>query len=79
MNIQYIKCYCMTVKTHQKMCFCYDTVVENELISIIFGNTLPAHFIEEAIRLCHAIQLMFVLLQQVHITLLWDKLQHLED
>lgn len=39
---------------------------------------LPAHLKEEAISPGHPLQLMFVLLQQVDITFLWDKLQKLE-
>lgn len=40
---------------------------------------VPAHLIEEAVRFCHSVELMFVLLQKIHITLLWDKLQQLME
>lgn len=39
---------------------------------------LPAHLIKEAVSLGHAVQLMLVLLQEIHVTLLWDKLQQLD-
>lgn len=39
--------------------------------------SIPAHFKEEAIGPSHPFQLMFVLLQEIDITLFWDKLQQL--
>lgn len=41
--------------------------------------SVPAHLVEEAVRLSHTVQFMFVLFQQIHVTLLWDKLQHLTE
>lgn len=38
---------------------------------------VPAHLIEEAVGFCHAVELVFVLLQEIHIALLWDELQQL--
>lgn len=38
----------------------------------------PAHLEEESVRFGHTIQLMFVLLQQVNVTLFWNKLQELQ-
>lgn len=40
-------------------------------------SEVPAHLIEEAVGFCHSVELMFVLLQKIHIALLWDKLQQL--
>lgn len=40
-------------------------------------SKVPAHFIEEAVWFCHSVELMFVLLQKIHIALLWDELQQL--
>lgn len=37
----------------------------------------PAHLIEEAVGAGHALQLVFVLLQEVNVTLLWDELEEL--
>lgn len=38
---------------------------------------VPAHFVEEAVRFRHAVQLVSVLLQKVHVALFGDKLQQL--
>ncbi len=40
-------------------------------------SKVPAHLVEEAVGFCHSVELMFVLLQKIHIALLWDKLQQL--
>lgn len=40
-------------------------------------SKVPAHLVEEAVRFCHSVELVFVLLQQIHVALLWDKLQQL--
>lgn len=40
---------------------------------------VPAHLIEETVGFCHSVKLMFVLLQKIHIALLWDKLQQLTE
>lgn len=40
---------------------------------------LPAHLIEEAVRFGHPVELVFVFLQQIHVTLLWNELQQLEE
>ncbi len=42
------------------------------------SSGVPAHLIEEAVGFCHAVELMFVLLQQIHVALLWNKLQQLK-
>lgn len=42
-------------------------------------GSVPAHLVEEAVRLGHAVQLVFVLLQEVHVALLRDELQQLEE
>lgn len=42
-----------------------------------FIGKVPAHLIEEAVGFCHSVKLMLVLLQKIHIALLWDKLQQL--
>lgn len=38
---------------------------------------IPAHLVEEAVRFGHTVQLVFVLLQQIDVTLLGYKLQQL--
>lgn len=40
-------------------------------------SPIPAHLVEEAVGFGHAVQLVFVLLQQVDVALLRDKLQQL--
>lgn len=50
-----------------------------------WNNTLhikrnsPAHLVKEAVGFGHSIELMFMLLEEIHIALLWDKLQQLKD
>lgn len=41
------------------------------------ASHIPAHLVEEAVRFGHTVQLVFVLLQQIDVTLLRDKLQQL--
>lgn len=40
-------------------------------------SKVPAHLVEEAVGFCHPVELMFMLLQKINVTLLWDKLQQL--
>lgn len=39
---------------------------------------LPAHLVEEAVGAGHPVELVLVLLQQIHVALLWYKLQQLQ-
>lgn len=45
----------------------------------IMSSCVPAHFKEEAIGSGHPLQLVFVLLQEINVTFLWDELQQLQD
>lgn len=40
---------------------------------------VPAHLVEEAVRFRHSVELVFVLLQKIHVALLWDELQQLSE
>lgn len=53
-------------------------VPNTDLLHVCSQSCVPAHFKEEAVSPGHALQLMFVLLQQVNVTFLWDKLQQLQ-
>lgn len=39
----------------------------------------PAHLVEEAVGFRHPVELVFVLLQEIHVALLWDELQQLTE
>lgn len=47
-------------------------------ITELKSYNLPAHLVEEAVRLRHPVKFVFVLFQEIHIALLWDKLQQLK-
>lgn len=42
-------------------------------------SELPAHLVKEAVGLGHSVELVFVLLQEIHVALLWNKLQQLKE
>lgn len=58
-----------------------NVVIHIVTVPILYYDTetksIPAHLVEEAVSFGHAVQLMLVLLQEVHVTLFWNKLQHL--
>jgi hypothetical protein len=55
-----------------------NVVIHIVIVPILYYDTetksVPAHLVEEAVSFGHAVQLMLVLLQEIHVTLLWDKL-----
>lgn len=76
---QTVGCISNTVVNSRKLMPNIQTLFRSSyVVYTVVQHHVPAHFKEEAISPGHPFQFMFVLLQEISVTFLWDKLQQLQ-